>query len=423
MNFEKIDGQWTYRKVLYTGVICVIMFFAWASLTKIDERVRASGRVIPAGDSKIIQHLEGGIINEILVVEGQTVDRGDVLFYIKNQKAISDEQELRVELSSLRVKKIRLEAELDNKREIKFPKDLESQYSDIIRSEKMIFLSKRSEFEQGMQGLEQQIRQKMLKLDELVSTISNLKKELEVSEEQLQIKLRLRKKGAASRTQYLDSLSEVRNFETKLEQAKKEVPITKSEISELKNIMEEARQKYFTQNGEELNSVKVKIKKLTERLESYRDEVDRAAIKSPVNGVVNDIFISTIGGIIQPGGKLAEILPINEKLIVEGRISTNDRGKIWPGLPVVAVITAYDYTLYGGIEGKLTYISANSFIDSQNQEYYQIRTSLNKSDFGSDKLVFPGMVAEVNVIVGKISVLSAILKPFWNIKNNALREK
>ncbi len=423
MNFEKIDGQWSYRTVLYTGVICVVVFFAWASLTTIDERVRASGRVIPAGDSKIIQHLEGGIINEILVTEGQTVDQGDVLFYIKNQRAESEEQELRIELNALRVKKLRLEAELDDKNELEFSEDLEDDYADIIRSENMIFLSKRSEFNQSMQGLEQQLRQKVLKLDELNATTANLTKELAVAKEQLDIKLRLRKKGAVSRTQYLDSLSEVRNFETKLEQAEKEIPITKSELSELTNVMEETRQKYFTENGEELNKVKVEIKKLAERLESYQDEVDRTAITSPVNGIVNDIAINTIGGIIQPGGKLAEIIPINEQLIVEGRISTNDRGKIWPGLPVVAVITAYDYTLYGGIEGELTYISANSFIDNQNQEYYQIRTSLDKSDFGSDKPVFPGMTAEVNIIVGEISVLYAILKPFWNIRNNALREK
>ena len=422
-NFEKTDQYWRYQPVLWCSVACLVCFFLWASLTKIDERVRANGRVVPAGSSQIIQHLEGGIINEILVKEGQRVTEGQTLFYIKNERADADAEELRILLASLQLKQNRLLAQLNQEDKLDFDPELEAQYQRIALSERALYETRQAEFKQSIQGLEQRLRQKILKLSELESTTANLKKELEVAKEQLDIKIRLRKKGAVSRAQYLDNLSTVRNFETKIESSTKEKPIVKSEISEITNLIEEEKQRYFSEINEELSEVEVEIKKLTERTRSFEDEVYRTAIKSPVEGIVNNIDINTIGGVIQPGGRVAEIIPVKGDMIIEGRLTTNDRGKVWPGLKTIAKITAYDYTIYGGVDGELTYISANSFIDNQNQEYYEIKASLDTEQFGEDQPVYPGMSAEVNIVVGKISLMHAILKPFWNIRNNALREK
>jgi len=423
IGFDDIDRKWSYQTVLYVCIACVCLFLSWAYLTEIDERVRGSGRIIPAGDTKVIQHLEGGILSEILAREGQTVEAGEVLFYIKNTRAESEKSELQVELNSLRIKKRRLEAELNSEEELMFPEEYQKEYAGIVDSEDDIFNSKRSELNQTIEVLKEQANQKVLELEEITSKISNIQKELSVAREQLKIKQRLRQRGVASRTQYLDTLSAVRNFETKLEESRKSNPIVRSELSEITQIIEETRKKYFTEASEEMNAVKVEIKKLQERLASFSDEVARTAIRSPVDGIVNEVYMNTEGGVVSPGGVIADLIPLNDRLIVEGRISTNDRGKIWLGLPVVAVITAYDFTLYGGLEGKLNYISANSFVDNQNQEYYQIRVFLDETDFGEKKPLFPGMTAELNVTVGKISVLHAILKPFWNIRNNAFREK
>jgi HlyD family secretion protein/adhesin transport system membrane fusion protein len=420
--FAKFDKSWSYRPVLLVGVACMICFFGWASMTKINEHVRATGRVIPSGKTRLIQHLEGGIVNEILVSEGENIKANDIIFYIKNQRAESELQELNIALSALDIKRLRLQAELDEKEPV-YPEEMAEKYQEIIQSEKDLFAARRNEFEENVDGLEKRMKQKVLKLDELNTTVDNISKELSVAQEQLGIKMELRKKGAVSRSQYLDAVSAVRDFETRISKTQKEIPIVKSEISELTSLLEERRQKRFSEIGEELNKVKVDLRKIRERIEALNDQVERTAIRSPVDGVVNKIYINTIGGVIQPGGNLAEIIPLNETLIVEGRISTNDRGKVWPGLPVVAKITAYDYTLYGGIDGELTYISANSFIDNQNQQYYQVRISLDTTDFGEEKQIYPGMTAELNIIAGQISVLHSILKPFWNIRNNAFREK
>lgn len=418
-----IDNAWSYRPVFIVGTCFMVCFLLWASLTQIHEQVRATGRVIPSGKTRLIQHLEGGIINEILVHEGKNIKSGDVLFYIENTRAQSEQQELNIALDAFAIKQKRLQAELNEDKTLEYDKDTLDKYPDIVRSEIDLFNARTSEFSENIDGLEKRMRQKVYKLDDLNSNVQNLSKELEIAQEQMDIKVELRKKGAVSKSQYLDAVSNVRDFETRISKIKKEIPIVKSEISELTNLLEERRQKRFSEVGTELSEVKLNIRKLTERMEALTDQINRTAIRSPVDGIVNKMYVNTIGGVIQPGGELAEIIPLNENLIVEGRITTDDRGKIWPGLPVVAQITAYDYTLYGGIDGELTYISANSFVDNQGVEFYQIKVSLNSTDLGKDMPIYPGMTADINIIAGKISVLHSILKPIWNIRNNALREK
>ena len=420
---NKIDDAWSYRPLFIVGTLFMSCFFLWASFAQIHEQVRATGRVIPSGKTRLIQHLEGGIINEILVTEGKNIKKGDILFYIENTRAQSDLQELSVALGALLIKQKRLQAELDEEKKLTYDADTSEKYPDIVRAESDLFQARKREFSENVEGLEKRMRQKVFKLDDLNSNAANLSKELSVAQEQMDIKVQLRKKGAVSKSQYLDAVSAVRDFETRIEKIKKEIPIVKSEIAELTSLLEERRQKRFSEVGTELSEVKVNIRKLNERMETLKDQVNRTAIRSPVDGVVNRMYVNTIGGVVQPGGELAEIIPLNENLIVEGRITTNDRGKIWPGLPVVAQITAYDYTLYGGVDGELTYISANSFVDNQNQEFYQIKVSLNSTHLGEERPIYPGMTADINIIAGKISVLHAILKPLWAIRNNALREK
>ncbi len=420
--FVRVDEYWSYRPVFIIVISCLIVFFIWASFTEIDEHVRATGRVIPSGKIRVIQHLEGGIINAINVVEGGAIKKGDVLFYIKNQNAESELQELIISLNAFEIKKIRLLSELNEDDNLTYSSDFNDKYFGIIESEKQIFQDRKSEYKSNLEVFNKRIAQKILRLNELDSSIKSIKRELLVANEQLEIKSKLRKKGAASRSQYLDVFSTVRELETRILKSKKEKPIVKSEISELSNIINENKQKRRSEVGEEIVSVKISIRKLKERIQTLEDQVIRTSIKSPVDGLVNKIYINTIGGIVQPGGKLAEIIPINETLIIEGKVSTNDRGKIWPGLSIMAKITAYDYTIYGGVSGNLDYISADSFTDNQNQEYYQIRASLNKSDLGLSQVIYPGMTVDISIISGKISILHAILKPFWVMQNKALRE-
>ncbi len=421
--FKKIDDNWRYRPVLWLMALCLLSFFVWASVTEINEQVRGIGKIIPAGDVRVIQHLEGGIVAQIVKQEGEPVKKNDVILYISNQRAKSEKEELYIALKSKEIKYQRLQAESEGQDTPVFSNELKEAYPEIIHSEIKLFESRQSELSEKMSGLEKRMRQKVLKLDDLSTTANNLEKELSIAKEQLQIREKLRRTGAISRSQYLETLSDVKNFETRISKTEKEIPIVKSELGEITNLVEETKQNWISDVGEELNTVQVEIKQLKERIRAIEDEVSRTAVRSPVNGIINKLFINTIGGVMQPGDRLAEILPIEDKLVIEGRVATNDRGKIWPNLPVIAKITAYDFTLYGGLKGELVYISPNSFIDNQNNEYYEIRVEIDSPKISEELSVFPGMTAEINILAGKVSVLHAILKPFTQLRQNALREK
>lgn len=414
--------QWYYRPTLLIMVSLILIFTGWAYVSKIDEHVRGTGRVIPAGKARTIQHLEGGIVNKILAEEGDQVAAGATLFTIQNKRAESSRNEIEIDLTTQEIKKHRLLTELEDVDEITFDKALTESYASVIESETQQFRARRNEFLEKLSGIREQIRQKELRLADLNAQVTNLNAELDVAQEQFEIKERLYEAGATSRSQYLEAQSRVRNFTTRIGQVKKEIPVVVAEFSELQKRLSETREKQNADVTEDLTDVNVEIKKLQERLNALTDEVNRTEIKSPINGVVNKIFMNTRGGVMQPGQPLAEIIPVDELLIIEGQISTDDRGKIWPGLPVTAKITAYDYTIYGGLKGELTYISADSFIDKKGQEFYQIRVELKSDKLKDDQPIFPGMTADLNVIAGQTTILKAILKPFISIRENALKE-
>lgn len=417
-----MDKAFQYRPLLWGVVAFFTLFFIWASLTDLDRHVRGTGRIVPAGNLRMIQHLEGGIIDEILVQEGSEVEENQVLFRLSNTRADADRQEIEIALQTLDFRRARLQAEINGDEAFEADKMSTGTYSKIAETESQLFLTRRAELNEKLDGLKRRAEQKVLKLDDLQTTIQNLKKERSVAQEQLQIKQRLRNSGAISRSQYLEAESQVQDFNTRIARIEKEIPITKSELSETTNLIEETKQSWKSKAIGEMNETRIEMRKLEERLRGFTDTFNRTEIISPVKGLINRLSVNTVGGVVAPGQVLAEIIPIEETLIVEGRISTNDRGKIWPGLDVVTHITAYDYTIYGGLNGKLVYISPDSFIDGQEQEYYKVRVAIERVAMGGDNPIYPGMSVNLNILSGKVSVLQALLRPLKNIRENALRE-
>ena len=419
---SKIDTVWNYKPALMVVMAFIAAFFVWASIAEIDQQVIATGRVIPAGKARSIQHLEGGIINGIEIKEGQLVEEGDVLFYVGNQKAQSDLQEAKIVRDALFLREQRLQAEQAGADVVDFEPAYAKKFPNIVQTERDLFEARKQAFAEQISGLQKQLRQKELKLDDLYTRINDLGEELDVIEEQLAIKQKLLNSGAISRSVYLETESRARNFETRINAAKKEVPITKSELQEVYSNIEEERQNNNAEIIEDLKDVRLDISTMTERIKALQDEVSRTAIRSPIKGIVNKLYINTIGGVISPGQTLADLVPLEETLVIEGRVATNDRGKIYPGLIVNAKIRAYDYTIYGGMTGELTQISADSFIEKDGSEYYRIRVTLTTSQLSADKPIYPGMTADLNILAGKTTVLSAILKPYKRIRDTAFTD-
>jgi len=418
----KLDKSWNYQPALVGVMIFIVAFFTWASIAKIDQQVVATGRVIPAGKARTIQHLEGGIINEILISEGQLVEPDDILFYMGNQKMQSELIEAQIVRDALLIREQRLKAEQKDLPRVQYDNKLQQKYPNVARTETDLFKARKQAFAEQISGLEKQLRQKELKLDDLYSRINDLGEELNVIEEQLAIKTKLRNSGAISRSVYLDTESKARNFETRINSAKKEVPITKSELQEIYNNIEEQKQLNNAKVLEDLKEVSLDLNKMKQRIKALQDQVNRTAIRSPIKGIVNKLYVNTIGGVVSPGQILADLVPLEETLLIEGQVSTDDRGKIYPGLIVNAKIRAYDYTVYGGMKGELTHISADGFVEQDGTEYYRILITLETNELSSDKPIYPGMTADLNILAGKTTVLSAILKPYMRIRDNALKD-
>lgn len=422
--FAKADDYWRYRPLLWVIVAFFLTFLLWAALSKVDQHVVATGRVVPSGNARTVQHLEGGIVEEILVKEGQPVKAGETLFLVANTMAKSRLEETRLKQESLIAARLRLEAERAEADVIDFPPEFAEANAELVAAENRLFNANRQQFTEAIKALTERLRQKTLAIEALDARVENLDKEKTITARQAQIKQQLYKSGAASEAMYLDAMSNHRKLVTALEQARNERPILNAERVELESALVEARQEHHGKLSESLNQVQLDLQQFSERVSAYRDEVARSAIPSPIDGVLNKLYINTVGGVIQAGAPIAEITPANEALVVEGQISTLDRGKVYPSLPVLTKITAYDYTLWGGVTGELTYISPDSFVDNQNVEHFKVRVSL-ASDHIKDqpeKRLRPGMTAEVSILTGKISVLHALFKPITRIGERALRE-
>jgi len=418
------DQDWNYRPLLILVIVFLGVFFVWASQSKIDQQVRATGNIIPSGQSKLVQHLEGGIIDRIDVAEGQKVEKGQPLFQIRNQRASADLQGGRITVQALDVRMARLTAEYEGNNDFVYPPPEEElvNLSDVIRNEELLFLSRKQEFSEGLEVLKEQEKQKSLKLEELNLQKANVSKERKIAYNRLQINERLRKSGAVSESKYLEAKSRVSDFDTRLGKLTKLIPIAKAELQEVLNKISEAQEKRRTKILDEMNKVEVERKQMREALKADYDEVKRRALLAPVTGIVNKIYINTVGGVVRPGEALAESIPVDEKLIVEARVLTKDRGLIWVGLPVNINVTAYDSSIYGSLKGSITEISADSFTDEVAGQFYRVKIAMEAEVVKDFEPIYPGMTVEANILSGKVSILHAILRPVLKLKKNALRE-
>lgn len=403
-------------------VLMIVSFLIWAGLSEIDQHVRAIGRVVPAGNARTVQHLEGGIVMEILVTEGDEVNAGDPLFQIANTRVRTTLLEGMLQQNALLIRRERLLAEVNGESDIRYSPELVQAQPDFVAAEQELFLLRRQEHLERLKGLHTRKEQKRLEVDALTSRIANMAGEVDVLKRQAQIKNGLYKSGVVSEASYLQIKGNLVRVQADRKNSEMQIPIVTAEWDEALSEIAEAERQYASKAKSELNEVEVNISSLKERLAALTDEVQRSEIVSPIDGRVNQLFVNTVGGVAQPGAPLAEITPAREILVVEGNMSTADRGKVWPDLKTMTQISAYDQAIYGGLEGTLSYISPDTFTNKDSQQYYKIRVALDTDRFDDEHVVRAGMTAEINILTGRVSILDALLKPLSRLRGSALRE-
>uniref|UniRef100_UPI0040484CE4 HlyD family type I secretion periplasmic adaptor subunit n=1 Tax=Aliarcobacter sp. TaxID=2321116 RepID=UPI0040484CE4 len=417
------EKNWNYYTTVVPIMLFFVIFLSWAYFSEVDEVVRGTGKVVPSGQTKILQNLEGGIVSSILVNEGDNVKKGDVIYTLSNAFFSADLVTKKIDLLTFKAVLIRLDALINEKTTISFPEELQNKIPDIVQNEIKIFYEELENNKRKIEIAQDQYNQKDYKLRETKIRFNNLSIELNLAMENMKILDELLSKKVASKKEYISELAKKQNIVTKIEETRNSIPILQEEIEEAAKKINSVKSEIRTKLLNKYSEVKTEINKLIEKNKANTDREERKSVISPVNGIINKLYFYTEGGIVKPGDKMAEITPIEDSLTIEAKIKSSDRAFIWEGQTVSVEITAYDFSKYGLVKGKLISISPDSFEDRNGSIFYIAKIRADVNQFAPDLPILPGMVANVNILTGKKTVLQYIIKPLKNISKNALSEQ
>ena len=409
-------------QLLYTIALFLFVFLVWASVTSVDRVTRGSGRVVSQERNNFVQHYEGGIIKQILVAEGDRVDEGATLVRIENSFAQAELDSSTLELSTLRIRANRLQAEAEGADEIVFDEDLASRFPEPVNQETTYFTRRKEGQDELLSVIDEQVEQKELELSERRSHLVNLTREQDLMSERLASLRELSGRGAISRNELLQDETQYQQIVTQVSNLRYQIPQTEAALAEVKARRREAESRFRSEAQRELRETEVEIELLNERISALQDRSQRFDVTAPTSGVINKLFVNNIDGVVRPGQNIAEIVPDNAAVEIEAKLLPSDRAQIWPGLPVIAKISAYDFSTFGGLPGTILEISPDALVDDDGNVYFRVRIEAETGDLGEDRSVVPGMQAEIDILTGKQTILSYLLRPVQNVRENALRE-
>jgi len=413
------------RGIIWVVFLLVFVFLCWAANSEVEETTRGMGKVIPSRQIQKVQNLEGGILAEILADVGDVVEKGQILLKIDKTRFSAPYQESRVNYLALLAKLTRLEAETHD-RELVIPKEVETENPEIGQREKELFTSRKQRLHATVGKLKQQLTQRRQQLAEAKAHLAEVKRTYRLLRKELEMTRPLVKAGAVSEVELLRLRREVSQKKGEIETTTVSMPRLQSMISEATDAIEEEKLKFFNQAKQELNEAYARLQSLSATASALKDRLRRTEVRSPVRGTVNRILVNTIGGVIQPGMDLIEIVPLEDSLLVEARIKPADIAFLHPGQKAKVKFTAYDFTIYGGLDATVEYIGADSITDEQGRSFYPVRMRTKKNYLGPEAAplpIIPGMVTTVDILTGNKTILSYLLKPVLRAKVSALRER
>ena len=418
------------------GIIILFMMVAiiWASFAKIDELARGEGKVIPTNKIQTIQSYDGGEIEDILVKNGDHVKVGQPLMKIDTtrfQATLDENQEGLYQWMAMKVR-LEVESSIDIDKPIpklEFSDEVRNVASEYVESESRLFENRVQELKSSIRVLESQLNQKRQELTEIRAKKKQLEASLQLVKVQRNTIKELVLSGAKSKVDLINIEKEYQQLKGDLRSAELSIPRSNYAITESKNKIAEKLRQFHTEASKELQRILVELNKAEARQVLETDKVKKTVIKSPVDGIIKEIYLNTIGGVVKSGIDLIDIVPNSEIMLVEAKIDPRDIAFINPKQKAIVKITAYDFSIYGGLEGKIVEISADSIIDKESKEgksYYKVvvKTEQNYLEKDGEKLpIIPGMVASVDIVTGEKTIMDFLLKPILKIKQNSLHER
>jgi adhesin transport system membrane fusion protein len=411
---------------------CFVFFgalLAWAHMARLDEIARGDGQVVPSSRKQMVQSLEGGIVSELHVREGARVEKGQVVLTIDDTGFASNLGEIEAKTLALTAELERLASELESPppAEPRFSAELTQRAPRAVRNETDLFHARRESFESQRIVLAERLQQRRIELIESHEQSTRLQRNHVLLVKEHALKAPMAKSGVVPKTEMLQLERQIADLEGQIKIAAQAIPRAEAAVREAQQLHQEQRLAFNREAQRELNQRRAELSVLEQTIRGAKDRVARASVRSPVTGIVNKLHVTTVGGVVKPGEPLIEITPVEDSLLVQARLRPQDIAFVHPGQKALVKITAYDFSIYGGLEGKVEQISPDSFTDERTREpYYQLTVRTERSALvggGKSLPIMPGMIATVDILTGEKSVLDYLLKPINKARQEAMRER
>lgn len=428
------EGEAAFEENIRTSshilLFAILAFFAvflvWASFAQLEEVTRGMGKVIPSSEIQVIQTLEGGIIEEFMVDENDVVLAGQTLIRMSSVEASSDYRANLSRYLGLKATQERLSAEAEGRDELAFSKDVLEGAPQAVKNEREAFTANRRQFAGQLQILQQQSQQKEQQIAAAKSRIRDLERIITLTREERDMVAPMVERGSLAKMELLQLEQRIAETTAELNSLKNSLPELESAVEEMQSRIAGHKLSYQAKARARLADVSLELGSIREKLAALEDRQRRTDVVAPVDGKVKDIKVTTVGGVVQPGEPLLELVPLDDQLLVEARIRPQDIAFLHPGQRATVKVTAYDYSIYGMLEGEVVDISADTLETPQGESFYRVRvrtdqTALEKA--GQDLPIIPGMTATVDILTGNKTVMDYLLKPFIKASRSALRER
>jgi len=413
--------------LLWAIAAFICAFVIWAAFAEVDELARGEGKVIPTQHLQIVQNLEGGIVAEITVAEGDFVDQGQILMRLDDTQFESTFKEKHLTVLELKVRAARLRAEVEGLDSPNYSQELRAANTkNLLREETALFTQRQARLTSSKRVIAQQMTQKQQQLAEAMSRFQQFKDELALAQKELDILTPLVSEGIVSEVELLRARKAKLKASGEVSAAGFKIPQIASSMAELESRAEEKLMAFRSDAQSDLSDILAELPRLTQSSGALADRVNRTLIRSPVKGTVKQLMINTVGGVVQPGMELVSIVPIEDALLIETQVRPADIARLFPGQKARVKFTAYDFSIYGGLDADVMHISADTIANDQGESFYLVRVKTARNYLGSEAAplpIIPGMIAQVDILTGKKTILDYLLKPIFRAQQFALTER
>ena len=411
------------RVLVWLSLAAVLVLIVWANFAVLNEVTRGEGKVIPSRQVQVLQSLDGGIVSEILVKEGQSVKIGELMLKVDPTRMVSSLRENRSQYLSLLAKATRLKALAEGSR-FAPPDEVIAEAPEIVEQERALYESRRAELDATIGVSRQQASQRSQELISVRARREQASQSFNLTARELEMTRPLAKSGAISDVELLRLERDVARYRGERDSANSDIPRLESAVAEASRKIQEIELTFRNIARSELSETNAKINALSEGSSALEDRVKQTEIRSPVNGTIKQLKVNTVGGVVQPGKDLVEVVPSDDALVLEARVLPRDIAFLHPGQKALVKFTAYDFATYGGLDATLEHISADTVVDEKGNAFFLVRVRTASTSIGSQKFpIIPGMVAEVDILTGKKSVLAYLMKPILRAKAKAMTER